>query len=109
MEGGTGMIPEHVRVQGVLKSDGTLELDESPQMAPGRVRVELTREISSDPEAADSVWSVLEGIRKKREAEGVPRRTAEEIDAEINALRNEFEDRLEEIDRMREGFRKRAE
>ena len=84
-----------VVVQGTLRADGTLELDEKPSLPPGRVRVRVE---PTPPESlGESLWEVLERIWASRQARGENPRPAEEIDAEINALRDEYEERLTEI------------
>ena len=93
-------------VQGTLKPDGTLELDEKPNLPPGRVRVSLDMEAIP---AREDTWTVLERIWAERKARGMKSRTREEIDAEINALRQEWEDRQAELDCIREGARKARE
>src|SRR4051812_15731199 len=102
-------------VRGVLKPDGTLELDERPSLPAGRVEVlirpfptegenDAVREDPTDRVArADDTPRLLEGygpylrrVRARREAEGFPFRSREEIDAEMNELRS-WADRAEEI------------
>jgi len=79
---------------GTLKADGTLELDRPLGLPPGRVEVRVRRV----PQAAmgDSMWTVLERIWAERA--GRTPRTAAEIDAEINALRDESEERLRAVE-----------
>lgn len=94
------MNPSQTVVQGTLKADGTLELDEKPNLPAGKVRVVLS--VAASPaKGRDSVWTVLENIRAERAALGMKSRTRVEIDAEVNALRQEWEDRMTELDRIR--------
>ena len=76
-----------VEVQGVLQADGTLVLDERPNLPAGRVTV-LVRPLEPAPPKRDP-WSALEEIWAERKALGLQPRTVEEIDAEINAMRDE--------------------
>ena len=94
---------KEVVVTGTLKADGTLELDEGPDLPPGRVRVWLrTLAAPAEDEATEgeTLTETLERIWADRRARGVKPRTVEEIDAEISALRNEWEERLDEIARL---------
>ncbi|MCY2994730.1 MAG: hypothetical protein NTY19_43745 [Planctomycetota bacterium] len=50
--------------------------------------------------------SVLERIRRQRQASGICARTKEEIDAQIDALRDESEAELREVERIHEQIRK---
>ena len=86
---------------GVIKPDGTLELEEKLNLPPGRVRVTLTVTPLA-PEAKESVWAVLERIWAERQARGMPVRTREEIDAEINALRDELEEHANHIEALQQ-------
>jgi hypothetical protein len=97
-----------VVLQGTLKADGTLELDEKPNLPPGRVRITLAPQTPAD-QPGESVWSVLERIWAERKALGLPGRTREEIDAEINASRDEWEERMEELERIHDLARQAKE
>ena len=86
-----------VEVQGTLKADGTLELDEKPALPAGRVKVvvqSLTSSAKADP------WAVLERIWAERNERGLQPRTGEQIDADINAMRDEWEEHQQELDRL---------
>jgi hypothetical protein len=96
------MSPAQIVVQGTLKPDGTLELDERPNLPPGRVRVTLVADAPA-PGRAEDVWALLDRIRKEREALGLKGRTREEIDADLNAMRDEWDERAAELDRIREA------
>ena len=77
-----------VEIQGTLHSDGTLELDQKPGLPPGRVKV-ILETLETVPPKRDP-WTVLEGIWAERKALGLPSRSAEEIDRELNAMREEW-------------------
>jgi hypothetical protein len=74
---------------GTLKADGTVELDEKPNLPPGRVHVVLTQEGSSAVKIA--TWDVLQRIWQQQRGG----RTKEEIDAELDQMRNEWDNRRE--------------
>jgi hypothetical protein len=57
----------------------------------------------------EDTWTVLERIWAEREALGIPPRTREEIDAEINALRDELEEHANEIEAIQEEARRARE
>jgi hypothetical protein len=86
-----------VEVNGTLRADGTLELDEKPGLPAGRVKVLVQSMVpSTKPEA----WAVLERIWAERKALGLQPRAAEDIDAEINAMRDEWEEHQQGLDRF---------
>lgn len=92
-----------VIVQGTLKPDGTLELDEKPNLPPGRVQVTVASTVVS-PGVKEDLWTLLERIWAERKAMGLKPRTREEIDADVQALRDELEDHAKQV----EGFQEEA-
>src|SRR5262249_10323951 len=86
---GPSMNATHLVMRGTVKPDGTLELEGKTNLPPGRVRVTMSV-VPEQPEAREDVLTVLERIRAEREALGMTPRSAEEIDAEINGLRDEL-------------------
>jgi uncharacterized protein (UPF0335 family) len=78
-------------IQGTLRPDGTLDLDEKPNLPAGRVQVVLQRIERPDRPRA-TLAEVFEEIRQDQQAWGFAGRSKEEIDAEIRALRDEGED-----------------
>jgi hypothetical protein len=90
-----------VEVQGTLTPEGTLVLDEKPSLPAGRVRVT----VQPMPEQwfpQDDVISVLRRIHANQNARGYVSPSKEEIDAEIDALRQEDEERMQGIERLQE-------
>ena len=98
----------HLVMSGTVRPDGTLELDGNTNLPPGRVRVTLTV-VPESSEPKEDTWTVLERIWEERKALGMPSRTREEIDAEINALRDELEERMDEIEALHEEGRRARE
>src|SRR5258707_13986096 len=96
---GMTMSLTEVIVEGTLKPDGTLELDEKPNLAPGRVQVVIQTASPPRP-TAQGWWDVLQQIWAEQAATGHRGRTREEIDAEINALRDEWEERIAELEKI---------
>jgi hypothetical protein len=86
-----------VEVEGTLRADGTLELDQKPNLPPGRVRVTV-----QPVEAPVDVIDILRRIHAEQAARGHVPRTREEIDADIAAMRQEDEERLQGIERLHE-------
>ncbi len=86
---------------GTVRPDGALELDDMVQLSPGRVQVTLQAVARTGPPREDT-WAVLERIWKENEAMGRKPRTAEEIDADINELRDELEEHANAIEAIQE-------
>ena len=83
-----------VVIGGTLKPDGTLELDQKPNLSPGRVTVVLRQESEASP-PEENWWQFLQRIRAEREASGYPFMNEEELKAHINWLREP--DRIDEM------------
>jgi hypothetical protein len=98
------MTPGQIELHGTLRADGTLILDEKPNLPPGRVRV-VVQPLAGTPAKPDP-WAVLQGIWAERRALGLQPRSAEEIDAEINSLRDEWEERQQALERIQEDARR---
>ncbi len=96
-----------VEVQGTLQPDGTLVLDEKPNLPAGRVKVEV--EVIEPESVGPGAWAVLERIWAERKALGLVPRSAEEIDAELGALRDEWEDHQQALERLQEEARRARE
>jgi hypothetical protein len=85
-------------VEGTLKPDGTLELDEKPNLSPGRVLV-VVQSIPSPPAPKRGLVDVLDEIRATQRVRGYHGRTLEELQAEEQARRQE-EDEHESVSSM---------
>jgi hypothetical protein len=80
-------------VQGTLKDDGTLELDEKPLLTPGRVQVTILP--IPDPAVTRSrrtILDVLDEIHASQEARGYRGRSIEEMEADEAERRTEEEE-----------------
>jgi hypothetical protein len=82
-------------VEGILKPDGTLELDQKPNLIPGRVTVILRQETKADASLPESWWSAMQNARKKMEDAGCHALDEDEMQARIDSLREE--DRVDEL------------
>lgn len=96
-------------IEGTLKPDGTLELDEKPKLPPGRVKVVLRQETEPKPAQplGDDFFQMMEEIRAAQRARGHVPRSAEEVEAERRELREEMEEEIEAAIRLQEECRRR--
>jgi hypothetical protein len=116
------MDASQIVVDGVLRSDGTLEVTAKLDLPPGPVRVTIQsapaeavkaqrdRKIGKPAGAeSESAWTVLEQIWARGKSQGVSSRTAEEIDADIRSLRAEWDQRQQELERIQNDSRRPRE
>jgi hypothetical protein len=93
---------KEVVVAGTLRSDGTLELDQKPNLLPGRVTVVLRQE--SEPTSMQEDWfRNLQRLRAERETSGYPFMNEEETNAHVEWLRegDRTDDLLRDADEQR--------
>ncbi len=83
-------------LDGTVTSEGRLVLDEPLTLPPGRVRVvvEPLPELPMD----DPFWQMLHGIWDRQRESGFVARTEEEVEAEREAVRNEWEERSTQLE-----------
>jgi hypothetical protein len=94
------MQPNAVEIEGTVQEDGTLVLEEKLHLPAGRVRVTVQPVSVMTP--ADQFWAGMRAIWAGQAARGhVPREKAE-MDAEIQALRDEAEEEMRELERLHE-------
>jgi hypothetical protein len=93
-------------IEGTLKPDGTLELDQKPSLPPGRVTVVLRQESPQAPPPEDW-WQFLQRARKELEASGARFLNEEEMKAHIQWLREP--DRIDALLRQADEERTRPE
>jgi hypothetical protein len=94
-------------IEGTLKPDGTLELDEKPNLAPGRVTIVLRQE-SEPTSAKEGWWPYMQRVRAEREATGYPFLNEAEMADRLLWLRDD-EERLDHIYREMDEERRRRE
>ena len=82
------MNQEEVVVEGTLKDDGRLELDEKPALEPGRVTVHLRSKAPQAP-STENWWHFMQRTRRELEASGSPFMNEKEIAVHIDWLREE--------------------
>ena len=93
-------------VHGTLEPDGRLQLDQKPDLSPGRVRV--TVEAMAEPTRPDRFWAMMEQIWAGLRAGGHVPRSVQEIEAERQAFRDDWDERQETLERIHlEGERPR--
>jgi hypothetical protein len=90
---------EEIVVAGTLKPDGTLELDEKPNLAPGRVQVTVVPLPELPPD--DPFWQRMRAMWERQKARGFVPRTAAEVEAESRQVREEWEERMRRIEQTR--------
>ncbi len=94
----------HVIVNGTLKADGTLELDEKLSLPAGRVQ--LTVVPVPDLPNDDPFWQMMQGIWSGQKARGHVPRSAEEIESERRIMREEWEERMRRIEQIQSEARR---
>jgi hypothetical protein len=92
-----------VVVEGTLKPDGTLELDEKPNLPPGRVVVALRQEVAlpkDDPfwQRMQAMWDIPESLRTGGDG-------GSQTLAEVRRMREEWAGHQQAIERLQEECR----
>ncbi len=87
---------QEIVVAGTIKSDGTLELDQKPNLAPGRVTVVLRQESEASAPPQEGWWPYMQRVRAEREAAGYHFMNEAEMEAHLQWLRDD-EDRMDRI------------
>jgi hypothetical protein len=92
-----------ITVEGTLNPDGTLQLDEKPNLSPGRVTVILRQE-TEPPSPQEDWFQFMQNARKKMEEAGCHFMDEKEIEAHIEWLREEdrIDELLREVDEQRQ-------
>jgi hypothetical protein len=87
-----------VIVEGTVKADGTLEVSEKVNLPAGKVQVTLV----SLPElpADDPFWQRMQAIWSGQNARGHVPRSVEDVEAERQLMREEWDKRMAEIARI---------
>lgn len=83
--------PASVVVPGIVKPDGTLEVQETVALPPGPVQVQVQRTAGQPQE---DWWQYLQRCRAELEASGAVFRRSVDIASEIDQIRGEH-DRIE--------------
>ena len=96
------MSQETIEVQGNVQADGTLVLDRRLELPAGPVRVTVQPVPVSSGSNLLRFQTMMEQIWAGQKARGHVPRTKEEIDAEIQELREEAEEELQAAERLHE-------
>ena len=96
-----------VVIQGLVRPDGTLQLEGKVPLPAGRVSVTLQPIPYS--EETDPLLVMLRGIWAARERAGKPSRTGEEAQAALRQLREDAAEEVAEVGRLQEECRRRRE
>jgi hypothetical protein len=101
------MSETHIVVNGTLNADGTLQLDERPNLPSGRVRVTMQAVAPDAPD--DDFMTRMEAVWAAQKARGYTPPTREQVDAELAALRDEAEEEMREVERLSADCRRRPD
>lgn len=96
-------------IEGTLKPDGTLELDEKPNLPPGRVKVVLrpASEVTTAQPLGKEFFQMMEEIWAGQNARGHVPRSVEEVEAQRQEIRGLVEDEIEVAIRLQDECRRR--
>ncbi|HEY7326208.1 MAG TPA: hypothetical protein VH592_01105 [Gemmataceae bacterium] len=91
-------------VEGTLKPDGTLELDQKPNLSPGRVQVVLRQPDQTSPPLQEDWFQFMQNARKKMEEAGCHFMDEREMQSHIEWLRegDRIDDMLRETGEQRQ-------
>jgi hypothetical protein len=81
-------------LEGTLTADGTLQLDQRPNLPAGRVRVTVQPLPPADP-PGDTLMSRMRVVWAAQKARGHVPRSREEVEADLGALRDEAEEEMQ--------------
>jgi hypothetical protein len=90
-------------VQGTLNADGTLQLDERPNLTPGRVTVVLRQEDGPEVPQDDPFWQRMQTIWDRQKAAGIVPRSVEQIEAERRQEREGWANRQRALEEAQGG------
>jgi hypothetical protein len=83
-------------VEGTLKPDGTLELDEKPNLSPGRVKV-ILQPATASTAPTRGLADVIDEIRQGQQARGFQGRSPQDIEAGLREGEDEYERRTQAL------------
>lgn len=94
-------------IEGTLRPDGTLELDQKPSLLPGRVTVRM--QPLEVPPMIDPFFELLKDIWATRAEAGLTPRTVDEIELQRRQLRDDSEQEVVDAGRLQEESRQLTE
>jgi hypothetical protein len=89
-------MPAPVIVPGTLKPDGTLELDQMPNLPPGPVLVSV-QPVPSATASTPGLAGVIDDIRRRQQARGFQGRSAQDIEAQRQEGEASYEQRTQAL------------
>ncbi len=93
-------------IEGTIQPDGTLLLDEKPNLSPGRVTVVLRRETAIVMPKDDPFWQRMQAMWDAQDTAGHVPRSVEQIEAEQRAMRLGWAARQSAVERIQEESRR---
>ncbi len=96
-----------VTLEGVVGQDGALTLSSKLDLQPGPVRVTV-EPVNNPASNRDSLLKLLQEFAEQGAARPV-RRSREEIDADVQALRDEAEEEFQAIERLQDWCRQQRD
>jgi hypothetical protein len=97
------MDTDTVILRGIVKADGSLEVEGKVPLPPGRVQLTVQPVPELPPD--DPFWQRMRAIWDAQKAAGHVPRGAEQVEAERRALRDEWEERAQDLERRRQEGR----
>jgi hypothetical protein len=94
-------------IGGALRPDGSLELDQKPNLLPGRVTVVLRQQSEATQQPEEDWFQHLQRLRAEREATGYPFMNEEEMTTHLEWLREG--DRIDDLLRQADAQRRPSE
>lgn len=95
------MSQTEIVIEGMLQANGTLVLDEKPNLPPGRVRVVLRQEEATLVPADDPFWQRMQAIW------AIPRSSCNDGGAntlaEVKRSRAEWDEHQQQLEHLQEG------
>ena len=95
------MVGSSLEVLGTVRADGTLELDEKLSLPPGRVKVRVDPAPVTEAIPAEGLVEFVDRLRSEMEAAGSYFMNDEEVNAWIDELRSDWDEREESLERAR--------
>jgi hypothetical protein len=98
-------------IEGTIQADGTLVLDEKPNLPPGRVTLVVRQETRSEPPQllGDDFFQMMEEIWAGQNARGHVPRTEAEVEAERRERLAGWAKRQQAIEQLQEESRRLRE
>ena len=90
-----------ITIDGTVRPDGSLEVNGRLTLNPGPVRITI-EPLAVQPGEKMSFDDLTALMVKLHHARGGVSRTREEVDAELNAMRDEAEEEMQAIERIQE-------